>query len=259
MRAATVAGGLQTVTAALDLLDCFAEDEELGVTEVSRRLGVAKSTAHRLLVTLASRGIVEQNARTGRYRLGLHLYELGNLAITRVELRRNARPLLEELREACGWTVQLSVASGVDSLVLERLQTLRSSRAMGDFERFDRRLPLHVTAHGKALCAFDPVLAERRIEAGLPARTENTITSAATFARELADIRRRGFATAVQEALPNVASVGAPVLDPRGQAIAAISINGSPEEVLPALERLGKLIGVAAARLAKDVRVGMSA
>lgn len=247
----SVPGGLQTVAAALDLLDCFTEDAELGVTEVSRLLGVQKSTAHRLLTTLASRGIVEQNQRNAKYRLGLRLYELGNLAVTRFELRRSAGSLLEELREASGWTVQLSVASGVDSLVIERLQTLRSHKAMPEFHR---RLPLHLTPHGKAMCAYNAALAQRRIDAGLPARTPNSITSVAGFTRELEEIRRTGYAKACEEAVLDIAAVGAPVLDVRGLAIAAVSINGPVAEIVPSFARLGRLVAAAAKRITRDLR-----
>lgn len=246
-----MSGRLQTVAAALDLLDCFAEDEELGVTEVSRRLDVAKSTAHRQLVTLTSRGICEQNSRTGKYRLGLHLYELGQLAVTRTELRRCARSLLEELREVTGWTVQLSVTSGVDTLVLERLMTTRSVKALPDF---NRRLPGHLTAHGKALCAFDPDFARRRIGAGLPRATELSITDPKLFQAKLDVIRRRGYATATGEAMTGVSSVAAPVLDSRGIAVAALAINGPPEEIVPMTARLGLLLQAAGRRLAKDMR-----
>lgn len=242
---------LQSVAAALDLLDCFAEDEELGVIEVSKRLNVAKSTAHRLLTTLLSRGLVEQNSANGKYRLGLHLYELGQLAVTRFDLRRGARPLLEELREVTGWTVQLSVAAGVDTLVLERLQTLRSFKVKADW---NRRLPASVTAQGKALCAFDNALAERRIAAGLPRITSKSITDPVKFRAELKEIKQRGYATATGESLDGVSSVGAPVIDSRGHAVAALAILGAPEDVVPASARLGKLVQAAARRLSKEVR-----
>lgn len=249
-------GLLQSVASALDLLDCFAEHEELGVIEVSKQLGVAKSTAHRLLTTLVSRGLVEQNSKNGKYRLGLHLYELGQLAVTRYDLRRGARTLLEELREATGWTVQLSVPSGVDTLVLERLQTLRSYKMLPDWQR---RLPASVTAQGKALCAFDPELARRRIAAGLPRLTDKSITDVRAFHRELEEIRRRGYATATGEAVPDISSVGVPVIDSRGHAVAAIAINGPPSEIVPTESRLGRLAQAAARRLSKELRPQYSA
>ena len=91
--------GLKSVGSALDVLECFATDGELGVSDIARRLGVAKSTAHRLLQTLASRGFVEQDPHTGQYRLGIHVYELGALALARNELRHAALPFLRQVAD----------------------------------------------------------------------------------------------------------------------------------------------------------------
>lgn len=244
-------GVLQSVASALDLLDCFAEEDELGVIDISKQLGVAKSTAHRLLTALASRGFIEQNARNGKYRLGLHLYELGQLAVSRYDLRLGARPILEELREVTGWTVQLSVPSGVDTLVLERLQTLRAFRARAEWSR---RLPAHLTAHGKVLCAYDPEFLRRRLEAGLVARTPLSTTDPAKFKAELELVLRRGYATATGEALPDVSSVAAAVIDSRGVAVAALGITGPPAHILPSEGRLGHLVQLSSKRLAKSLR-----
>jgi DNA-binding IclR family transcriptional regulator len=246
--------GLQTVAAAIDLLGCFADSEELGVSEVSRQLGIAKSTAHRLLYTLASRGIVEQNQRNSKYRLGLRLYELGNLALTRDVLRRHAKGALEALREAVGWTVQLSVASGVDTLVLERLQTVRSYHSLPEFQH---RLPLHATSQGKALCAHNPMLAEQRVAAGLPALTEHTITTPAAFALELDKVRRQGFAITRGESFLDVAGIGVPIIDARGVAVAAISVIGGIDDIIPSAGRIGRISQTAAARISKGLRSGV--
>lgn len=246
-----VEGGLKSVTSALDLLDLFTADEELGVSEVARRLGVAKSTAHRLLTTLASRGLVEQDDESGRYRLGLHLFELGHLALSRVELRKQSRALLEELREITGWTVHLAIAQDADTLFLERLLTLRGMQAFGEYRR---RWPLHVTSSGKAICAFDPEATTRRLEAGLPRFTDRTLTDPEAFLAELATIRRRGYATSTEELMPHLASVAAPVLDQQGFARAAISLTGPPEELSRHLDRHGRLVVAAAKRLAHDLR-----
>ncbi len=246
-----VEGGLRSVTSALDLLDLFTSEEELGVSEVARRLGVAKSTAHRLLTTLASRGLVEQNDETGRYRLGLHLFELGHLALSRVELRKQSRTLLEELREITGWTVHLAIAQDADTLFLERLLTLRGMQAFGEYRR---RWPLHVTSSGKAICAFDPEAAARRLDAGLPRFTDRTICDPDAFRAELAAIRARGYATSTEELMPHLASVAAPVLDQQGFARAAISLTGPPEEIARHLDRHGRLVVAAAKRLSHDLK-----
>jgi DNA-binding IclR family transcriptional regulator len=246
-----VEGGLKSVATALDLLDCFILDEELGVSEVARRLGVAKSTAHRLLTTLASRGLIEQSTSTGRYRLGLHLFELGHLALSRVDLRRESRTMLEELREVSGWTVHLAIRQGADTLFLERLPTLRGMQAMGEYRR---RWPLHATSSGKAICAFDPEAAMARSKAGFPVFTSNTISTEAAFRAELALIKQRGYATAKEELMYKLASVAAPVLDPQGVARAAVSITGSALELGENPDRQVRLVVAAGQRLSKMIK-----
>lgn len=251
MRDPDVEGGLKSVATALDLLDCFILDEELGVSEVARRLGVAKSTAHRLLTTLASRGLIEQSTSTGRYRLGLHLFELGHLALSRVDLRRESRTMLEELRELSGWTVHLAIRQGADTLFLERLPTLRGMQAMGEYRR---RWPLHATSSGKAICAFDPEAAMARSKAGFPVFTSNTISTEAAFRAELALIKQRGYATAKEELMYKLASVAAPVLDPQGVARAAVSITGSALELGENPDRQVRLVVAAGQRLSKMIK-----
>lgn len=244
-------GGLKSVASAIELLDCFVTDEELGVSQVARKLGVAKSTAHRLLTTLCQGGLVEQNPENGRYRLGLRLFELGHLALSRVELRRESRAMLEELREVSGLTVHLVVAQGADALFLERLVTLRGMSAMSEYRR---RWPLHVTSSGKAICAYDPVAAQARIEAGFPALTQYSISSKEAFLAELARIRARGYSTANQEVMLQLGSVAAPIVDARGVARAAVSITGSVHDVSKNQDRLGRLVVSVGARLSKVIQ-----
>lgn len=249
-------GELKSVASAIELLDCFVTDEELGVSQVARRLGVAKSTAHRLLTTLATGGLIEQNPDNGRYRLGLRLFELGHLALSRVELRRESRALLEEMREVSGLTVHLAVAQGADTLYLERLPTLRGMQAMSEYRR---RWPLHATSSGKAICAYDPVATQARIDAGFPPFTPNTIASREAFLAQLAQVRRLGYATASEEVMLRLASVAAPVLDQQGFARAAISITGSVQDLSANPDRLGRLVVKAGHRLSKMLQSRPSA
>jgi DNA-binding IclR family transcriptional regulator len=240
--------GVKSVMSALDVLDCFAYDDELGVSDIARRLGVAKSTAHRLLTSLCARGVTEQNPETGQYRLGMHLFELGQLAQHRMRLRQTALPLLEELRQVSGCTVHLAIASGPDVLYVERLATLRGIQLMG---AVGRRVPAHCTSSGKVLAAFDPQLASARKQAGFPPLTDASIRSAADYDRALADVRRKGVATNIGEAKVGLASVAAPVLDSTGQARAAISLVGPAHELAQDIGRPARLVTVGARRLAR--------
>jgi DNA-binding IclR family transcriptional regulator len=251
-RTASHDGGVKSVVAALDVLDCFTDADELGVSDIARRLGVAKSTAHRLLTSLCARGLAERNPETGQYRLGMHLFELGQLAATRMRLKRAAMPLLEELRQISGWTVHLAIPIEADVLYLERLETLRDMPLLTSVAR---RQPSHCTSCGKAMAAYDPELVRVRKAAGFPALTEVGVRSAIDFERELTDVRRRGVATNRGEVRSGLSSVAAPVLDSAGRACAAISLVGTGPEFSGDLGRPARLVTVAARRLARTMGI----
>ncbi|HEY0949505.1 IclR family transcriptional regulator [Nocardioides sp.] len=239
---------LQSVLTALDLLDCFVDSEELGVTDLARRLGVAKSTAHRLVSTLAARGFVERVPGTGHYRLGLHLWELGQLVQDRTPLRHLALPILEEVRLTTGQTAHLSIADGPDVVFVERLQALSGISLLGARRR---RMPLHTTSAGKVLAAFNPAVSRARIAAGFPPMTGETIGSAEEWEAALAEVRRRGLAVTDSENVAGLASVAAPVFDGGGLAVAAISVAGPRDAIIGHLDRTSRVVLVATARLSR--------
>lgn len=239
---------VRSVLTALDLLDCFADSEELGVTEIARRLGVARSTAHRLLTTLCARGVAERTPGSGHYRLGLHLYELGLLAQDREPLRRAALPVLEQLRAATGLSVRLSIADRVDVLRLELLAPRHDVAVLAERQR---RVPLHASSAGKVLAAHDPLLARARELAGLPRLTAATLSTPAQWASALDHVRRRGFAVSDGECVAGWASVGVPVRDATGEVRAAVSVAGPSRVVLAGTDRLHRVVAPAAARIAR--------
>lgn len=245
-----VEGGLQSVLTALDVLDCFTHEEELGISEVARRIGVAKSTAHRLLTTLCARGVAEQNPDTGRYRLGMHLFALGQLAASRSQLHRTALPLLAELKQRTGDTIHLAVPDGVEMLYVERLETVREMALMSTVPR---RIPAHATSSGKAVAAYDDAFADARVRAGLPVRTSTTLASPRDYRAALAKTRQRGYALSVDEAIVGLTSVAAPVFDHTGKACAAISIVGPTTRILANVESPARLVRTAAGRLARQL------
>lgn len=244
-------GGVQSVSSAIDVLECLMRDEEVGISDVARRLGVAKSTVHRLLSTLCARGLAERNPDTGRYRLGMRLYELGQMASDRYPLRRAALPLLEELRQASGLTVHLTVADGADVVFVERLHTLSGIRVLAASAR---RQPVHVTSAGKVLAAFDPAVAKARLVAGFPRMTERTIATAADWERTLAEVRHEGIAISIGESRPQLTSVAAPVRNAYGRSFAAVSVAG-PSPEFADFGRPARLVLTAAAKLAHSLAV----
>jgi DNA-binding IclR family transcriptional regulator len=251
MTATAARNGVQSVASALDVLDCFSWSAELGVTEVATRLGVSKSTAHRLLSTLTAKRLVERIPESGRYRLGLHLYELGQLAVSRFDLRAAALPVLERMRAATHQTVHASVADGADVLYVERMESWQGRPFSS---RVGRRMPVHCTSSGKVLAAFDEAVARARLEAGLPRRTPRTITDPSVFLRTLQEVRLQGYALNVEEAEVGLSSVAAPVLAPSGRVLAALSVAGPTNVVLAdGGERVIRLVKDAARELAAAV------
>ncbi len=161
---------LQSVGIALDILDALAEEQELGVSELARRVGIAKSTAHRTCAVLAARGLLDRTDDRG-YRLGLRLVEYGGMATERTAVRDRGLPLLVELRNTLGETVQIGVPAGADVVYVERVEGRRALR----YSTNARRSPIHRSSAGKVLAAFNPAMVDARLRAGLPPSTGYTI------------------------------------------------------------------------------------
>lgn len=242
---AAASSGLKSVGTALDVLECFAVDSELGVSDIARRLNVAKSTAHRLLTTLVSRGFVEQDPESGLYRLGMHIYELGHLALSRNALRHAALPILRQVAQATGLTVNFGIPDGPDVVFVERLESADSFRFLG---HAGRRLPIHVTSSGKVIAAFNIEAEEARRRAGFPPRVSRTVRTAADWDRVLGVIRRQGFAVSHSESFDGASSVAVPVVV-RRVAIASVSVFGPSEVVTPKVDRLVPVLTAAAHRI----------
>jgi DNA-binding IclR family transcriptional regulator len=220
---------LQSVTIALDIVDTLAAAPELGLSELARRIGVAKSTAHRTCSVLTERGLLDRTP-SGGYRLGLRLVEYGHLATTRSAVRDCGLPLLVELRNILGETVQIGVPSGVDVVYVERVEGMRALRYSTENSR---RSPLHRSSAGKALAAFNPDLAEARLRAGLPPSTGYTIVVPEVLLAELAEVRTRGYARSVDETELGMSSLAVPVrARPDGAVVAAISMVGPTTRVV---------------------------
>jgi DNA-binding IclR family transcriptional regulator len=214
---------LRSVSIAFDILDAFFDDTEIGLSDLARRVGVTKSTMHRMCGVLVERGVLERTA-IGQYRLGVRLWEFGQLVTTRSTLRTQALPLLVELRNAIGETVQLGVPSEGDVLYLERVEGLGALRFTTEAHR---RAPVHRSSAGKAIAAFRPDVAAARIKAGMKPYTGHTIVIPRMFLDELARVRERGYAVSIDESEIGLSSIDVPVRDqPEGAVIAAISTAG---------------------------------
>lgn len=215
---------LTTVTKALGVLQAFSYDHPvMGVSELSRQLGMGKSSVHRILSTLAEAGFVVKTD-DDRYRLGLKLHELGQLVVASLELREVAHVPLERLRNETGETVHLAVLEGTDVVYVHRFESQATLRM---FSRLGRRIPAHTTSSGKCLLAFgEPEAIDEVIAAGLKRIGPRSITSKTVFRDTLKKVRADGHAVSVEENERGVISVGAPVFGHDRSCVAAVSIAG---------------------------------
>jgi DNA-binding IclR family transcriptional regulator len=239
---------VQSVDRAVTVLEILARRGEAGVTEIALELGVHKSTAFRLVSVLEARGLVEQNAERGKYRLGLGVLRLAGATTARFDVTRQGRPVIEELARDVDETINLAILSGHDALYLDQVA---GSSALQLHNWVGRRIPLHCTSNGKALVAYLPEKRQRELlEPPLPRFTDNTVTDVRALIAELAEVRERGYATAFEEFELGLVAVAAPIRDLTGNVVASLSISG-PVFRVP-WSRLPEL-GEAARRAADEV------
>lgn len=217
---------IQAVSHALDLLEQFHDDvDELGVTELSKRLKLHKNNVFRLLATLESRGYIEQNKATENYRLGLKALELGQTFIKQMGLLRQAKPILEQIVGSCNETSYVAIYKENHTVYLDVVETNLTVRVVS---RVGSRLPAHCTAAGKVHMAFmtDEELEDLLAEIKFVQHTPTTIAGAEALKAELAKVREQGFAFDDEELDPGVRCIAAPIRDYTRRIVGAISISG---------------------------------
>jgi len=214
---------LSSVANSIRLLTSFSGDEnELGITTLATRLRLAKSTVHRLAATLTSAGFLEQNAESGKYRLGVVLFELGALVRRRMDVANEARPKLRELLEKTGETVQLGIVDHYSVLYVYEMESrhaIRMAAAVGG------RAPLHCTAVGKVLLAFQPAdYVKQVIDRGLTAHTAKTLTRREALLAMLEEVRLRDHAIDDEESESGLRAIAAPVRNHTAAVITALGV-----------------------------------
>ena len=206
----------------------------LAVTEVAHRLGVANSTAHRLLRSLCGTGLLQQNPETRRYELSLLIYKLGNLAVTHSDLYQRSLAPLGRLHHATGEGCHVSVPDLPEVVYFERRD---SDRTMDFLARMGARAPANCTSTGKVLLAFASELALEGVLAnGLARLTDRSITDSSRLREELGKIRERGYAESCDEMELGTTSMAAPIRDGGGRVVAALGVAGPT----PRMRRLSR-------------------
>jgi IclR family KDG regulon transcriptional repressor len=211
---------IQSLARGIQILDIlFDSADSIGVTEVSMMLDIDKSSASRLLQTLAKYEYVQRENGSQRYVLGHRITRLGWDLINRMPIRDQAKPFLFDLMTQTGECAHTAVYSQGQALVIDDVEVSSSLRVIGGI---GRKIPLHCTAVGKSLLAFSnaPVPTE------LPSRTAHTITDRLDLLEHLQHIRRQGYAVDYEENDYGVCCIAAPVYDYTNKAIATIGISG---------------------------------
>lgn len=238
-----VTDGAERVVELLDSLG--SAPDGLGVSAVARELGVHRSTASRLLGTLAASGMVERDPTTQRFRLGARMVGLAATAVARLPVVSQARPELEQLSAATSETANLAILDRFHVVYVDQVtpaQTVVMASWVG------RRSPVHASSSGKAMLAFgDDRARQALLRRRLEPLTERTITDAEVLRETLAEVRRRGYASSMGELEDGLITVAAPVMVDT-KVVAAVSTSG-PAYRVPARDvpGLGRRVKEAAA------------
>lgn len=216
---------LSSVAMSMRLLKAFSEGEsELGVTALSRKLGVAKSTVYRLASTLVSEGMLEQNSENEKYRLGIALFGLGALVRQRMNVSAEARPHIFALREATNETVHLALLDGAEVIYIYDLE---SSQAIRMRANLGERKPAFCSSEGRAMLAFAPgACVETIIADGLARRTPQTDVDPDHLRQALSQVRGAGYAIEDEQCEVGMRSLAAPIRDAENRIVAAVGIAG---------------------------------
>ncbi|MGI8311754.1 IclR family transcriptional regulator [Saccharopolyspora hattusasensis] len=216
---------------AVDVMQAMSEaGREIGVSDLARKTGMSKATVYNILTTLESRRLVERNPTQPLYRLGWGLYELGAGVARTSDLAQAARHFMDELAEATGETTLLGIYDADSVLHLDRATggtgTIRIVADTG------RRSPLHATASGKVLLAWQPEQTLERVLGGPLRRfTRNTVTDPDQIIKDLETTRQRGYATNWQEYEVGMCSLSVPLRDYTGQVVGALTIAGPAQRI----------------------------
>nr|WP_242834553.1 IclR family transcriptional regulator [Clostridium pasteurianum] len=218
---------VQSVDRTLSILELLSDYENgLGITEISEKVNLHKSTVHRLLNTLMVKGYVQQSEDSNRYKLTLKLFELGSKKVEKMNIVNVARPLLKELMEKTNEVIHLVVREGIDIVYVAKVESQNPIRM---YSRIGKKSPMYCTAVGKSMMSH---MSEEEVNliwknSNVEKLTEYTITDFQTFKDNIDLIRNEGYAIDEQENEIGIRCIAASVLDYSGNIVGAISISGS--------------------------------
>lgn len=220
----TGVNSVQSVDRALTILDILQEiPDGLGVTELSYKLDVSKSTVHRLLMSLLQNGFVKQDQQSERYILGLKLIKLGQSVSDNLDIRKVASPYLHQLAKVLGETAHLVIMENNEVVYVDKIESTATIRM---FSNIGKRAPMHCTGVGKAILAFLPAQKILQIinETGLQKFTNKTIVTSDNLVNHLSEIKKRGYSIDDEEHELGIKCAAAPIFNHNNEVIAGISV-----------------------------------
>jgi DNA-binding IclR family transcriptional regulator len=222
---------INSILRASKILKCLTKGKaHFKISEIAHELHLDRSTTYRILLSLEKGGLVEKDKGTGEYSLGLFAFEIGNAYLNRIDFPKVSKSIMTDLALEVQETVHLAVLSETEIVYVDKVD---SPRPLGIMSKIGQRAPLHCTALGKVLLAFQPEAELKRIirQIKLIPMTSNTIVSQHRLMEELRMIRRQGYALDHREIEEDVECIGAPIRDHRANVIAALSISGPQRKI----------------------------
>jgi IclR family acetate operon transcriptional repressor len=241
---------------AIRILYTLSDGAPRTLTQLSQAIGLSSSTTFRLLATLSFHDLVQRNEESGSYTLGLGCLELARHYLTNSDIRREALPELERLRDESAESVHLAIMDKMEVVYLEKLQGLHGVGLMSS--RVGGRAPAHCTGLGKVLLAYTPVesVREHYAEKVLDKYSEKTITCLDKLVEHLREVRRQGYAFDLGEHEPEIRCIAAPVYDFSGRVVGAISVSGTAPRLDPVRKNQALISRVVQTACAISARLG---
>lgn len=242
---------VQSIERAFDIMEAVAvEQNGLGITEIAERTGLHKSTAFRIVSTMIERGYL-MKTEAGKYKIGLKCIEVASCFITGLELQTEARPYVSEMASHLGLTSYLGILDGDKVLYVERIDTVSPARL---FVNIGQKVNAYCSSLGKCLLSIfsREQVNEIMKDCSFIKFTPKTISGLDALHRELAKVRRNGWAMDDGEFEKNHRCIGAPVYDYRGDIIAAVSASGD-KHVIPddRIEEISEYVMKTASEISK--------
>lgn len=214
---------VQSVARAVEILKCFVQTPEMGISEIAAEMGLNKSTVFGLVNTLSTYGYLEQVESNKKYRLGITLFEMGNLVLSRIDIRNEAKELCMPLAGKYPATVHIATHIEGEVIYIDKLD---AGTSLISASNVGKRAPMHCTGVGKAMLAYLPeTYVDHYLKFPLEKLTEKTITTRQDLLRELSEVRSTGIAMDREEIEEGLSCVAAPVLQKDGEPELAISLS----------------------------------